>query len=149
MNMFKPTKAKTVPAYIAAVPAERKEMIVFLHAFIQKAAPKLKPWFAYNGLGYGKFAYKDYKGEMHNWPVIALANQKQYVSLYVCSVKEGKYIAEKYKKDLGKKVNVGKSCIRFRKLEDVNLPVLKKAIQEATKYPGLIGVGASAKKAKK
>jgi hypothetical protein len=58
------------------------------------------------------------------------------VSLYVCSIIDGEYVAEKYKKVLGK-VSVGKSCIRFKKLEDVNLPVLKKVIQLAAKKPGL------------
>ena len=45
--MFKATKAKTVKEYLEAVPKERKELINFLHKFIQKSAPKLKPHFAY------------------------------------------------------------------------------------------------------
>lgn len=136
MNMFQPTKAKTVQEYLDAVPAERKEMIVFLHDFIQKAAPKLKSHFAYNMLGYGSFPYRNYKKEMIQWPIVALANQKNYVSVYVCAVQGGEYIAEKHKKELGN-VSVGKSCIRFKKLEDVNLPMLKKVIQMAAKSPGL------------
>ena len=135
MNMFKPTKAKDVKGYLAAVPKERKDIMLFLHDFIQKAVPKLKPYFAYNMLGYGSFPYRNYKKEMIRWPIIALANQKQYVSVYVCALENGKYIAERHKKELGK-VSVGKSCIRLRKLEDVNLPVLKKVIQKAAKSPG-------------
>lgn len=136
--MFTATKAKTVKEYLEAVPAERKELMLFLHDFIQKAVPKLKPHFAYNMLGYGSFPYLNYKKEMISWPVIALANQKNYVSVYVCAVNNGDYIAEKYKKELGR-VNVGKSCIRFKKIEDVNLPILKKVIQMAEKSPGLAG----------
>jgi hypothetical protein len=136
MNMFKKVKADSVASYLKAVPKERQGIINFLHEFIQKAAPKLKPHFAYNMLGYGKFKYRNYKKESVDWPVISLANQKHYVSLYVCSIENGKYLAEKYKKDLGK-VSVGKSCIRFRKVEDVNLPVLKEVIQKAAKNPGL------------
>jgi hypothetical protein len=60
MNMFKSSKAKTVEEYIAQMPEERKEAIVFLHAFIQKAAPELKPYFAGNMPGYGSFPYKNY-----------------------------------------------------------------------------------------
>ena len=137
MNMFKPTKAKTVQEYLSAVPDERKEIMLFLHNFIQKTAPKLKPHFAYNMLGYGSFKYKNYKKEEIDWPIIALASQKNYISLYVYAVKDGQYIAEKYKKELGK-VSVGRSCIRFKKIEDVNLPVLKKVIQEDVKNPGLV-----------
>jgi hypothetical protein len=140
MNMFAPTKAKTVEAYLGAIPKERRAIILFLHGFIQKAAPKLKPHFAYNMLGYGSFPCKNYKKEMISWPIVALANQKHYVSVYVCAVDKGQYVAEKYKKELGK-VSVGKSCLRFKKLEDVNLPVLKKVIQEAARRPGLVGAG--------
>ena len=137
MNMFKPSDAKTVKQYIDAVPKERKDMILFLHGFIQKAVPSLKPHFAYNMIGYGSFPYRNYKKEDILWPVISLANQKNYVSVYVCSVNKGGYIAEQYKDKLGK-VSVGKSCIRFKKLDDVDLPILKKVLQIAAKNPGLM-----------
>lgn len=137
MNMFKPGKEKTVKGYLASIPADRKEAIFFLHKFIQKAAPKLKSHFAYNMLGYGSFPYRNYKNQMILWPTVALANQKNYISLYVCSIENGQYIAEKYKKLLGK-VSVGKSCIRFRHLKDLNLPGLKKIIRLAEKSPGLV-----------
>lgn len=137
MNMFKKVKADSVASYLAAVPKERKELIQFLHAFIQKSAPKLKPHFAYNMLGYGSFPYRNYKHEPITWPVISLANQKNYVSIYVCAMDGKKYLAETFKKELGK-VSVGKSCIRFKKLEDVNFPTLKKVFQLAAKNPGLI-----------
>ncbi len=143
--MFKAVKATTVKEYLDAVPPERKELINTLHAFIQKTAPSLKPHFAYNMLGYGSFPYLNAKKEMVQWPVISLANQKQYVSLYVCAVIDGKYLAETHKKDLGN-VNVGKSCIRIKKMEDVNLDALKKVLKLAEKKPGLVGVGASARK---
>lgn len=139
MNMFKATKAKTVEAYLAQVPNERKELVLFLHGFIKKTAPKLKSYFAHNMLGYGSFTGRNYKHEKIEWPVVALANQKNYVSLYVCAVDNGEYIAEKFKKELGK-VKVGKSCISFKKLEDVHLPVLKKVLQLAQKFPGLPGL---------
>lgn len=136
MNMFKSVKAKTAKEYIASVPKERKETIVFFDKFIQKAAPKLKPHFAYNMLGYGSFPYKNYKKEDIEWPIISLANQKNYISMYVCAIDKDQYVAEKYKKELGK-VKVGRSCISFKKIEDINLPILKRVIQEAAKNPGL------------
>lgn len=137
MNMFKPTRAKTVQEYLQDLTPDRREVIEFLHAFIQKTAPTLKPHFASNMLGYGSFPYKNYKKEMIEWPVIALASQKQYISLYVCAVINGKYIAETYQKELGK-VSVGKSCIRLKKLSDLNLETLRRVIQAAEKSPGLM-----------
>ncbi|HLD08289.1 MAG TPA: DUF1801 domain-containing protein [Candidatus Peribacterales bacterium] len=138
--MFKPTKAKSVKEYLQSLPPERREPMEFLHAMIQKVSPKLKPHFASNMLGYGSFPYKNYKKEKIEWPIVALASQKQYMSLYVCAVLDGKYIAEIYKKDLGK-VSVGRSCIRFKKLSDLNLVTLKKVIKAAEKNPGLVGAG--------
>lgn len=147
MNMFKPVKATSIKEYIDMLPDERKQAIAFLDRFIRKAAPGLKPVFSYNMLGYGNFKYKNYKKEVIDWPTVALASQKNYISIYVCAVDNGVYIAEKYKKDLGK-VSVGKSCIRFRKLEDLNLEILRKVIMIAEKSPELVGAGDSSKKRK-
>ena len=61
MNMFKETKSTTVKQYLANVPENRKSIIKFMHGFIQKAAPGMKPYFASNMLGYGKFKCTDYK----------------------------------------------------------------------------------------
>lgn len=135
MNMFKPVKAKTIEEYFAMLAPERKEPMQFLHNFIQKIAPSLKPHFAYNMPGYGSFKYKNYKKEILDWPTISLASQKNYMSLYICAMQDGKYITEQHKAELGK-VSVGKSCIQFKKLEDLNLEALKKIILLAEKSPG-------------
>lgn len=134
--MFKAVKAKTVKEYLASLPKERKDTVLFLHKLIQKTAPKLKPHFAYNMLAYGSFPYKNYKKESIMWPTIAMANQKNYISIYICSIDHGEYVAERFKKQLGK-VSVGKSCIRFKKIEDLNIDTLKKVILFAEKSPGL------------
>jgi uncharacterized protein YdhG (YjbR/CyaY superfamily) len=136
MNMFKAVKAKSVSEYFDMLPKERKQPMEFLHKFIQKNAPTLKPNFLYNMPGYGSFTYKNYKKQTLQWPVIALASQKNYISLYICAVKDGEYLAEKYKDELGK-VSVGKSCIRFKKIEDLNLKTLEKVIKLSVKFPGL------------
>lgn len=136
MNMFKESKVRTVIEYLAAVPAERTETVRTVHEIIQKTVPKLKVYFAGNMIGYGSFPYKNYKKETIQWPVIALANQKQYISIYVCSILNGKYVAETYKTELGK-VKVGRSCIRFKKLTDLHLPTLKRVLQLAARHPGL------------
>lgn len=139
--MFKSVKATSVDEYFAMLPEERLEAITFLHNFIQKVAPTLKPHFAYNMLGYGNFKCKNYKKELIDWPTVSLANQKNYISLYICAVQNGQYVAEKHKDELGK-VSVGKSCIRFKKIADLNLEGLEKVIKIAEKSPGLEGIGA-------
>lgn len=137
MNMFKPNKAKTSEEYFEMLTGDRKQVLIFLDKLIKETAPSLKPNFIYNMPGYGSFKYKNYKKDELNWPTIAIASQKNYISVYVCAIDGDKYVAEKYKDDLGK-VSVGKSCIRFKKIEDINLDVLKQVIKEAAKSPGLV-----------
>ena len=141
MNMFKSTTEKTVEEYLARVPVERQELMCAVHGFILKTVPKLTPYFASNMIGYGSFPWRSYKMEMIDWPIIALANQKNYVSVYVCAIDDGEYIAEKYKAELGK-VAVGKSCIQVKKLSDLNLTVFKKILRFAASHPGLSAPGA-------
>ncbi len=130
MNMFKPTKAKTRAEYIASIPEPRKADIKKLDALIKKAVPKLKPFFLYNMLAYGPFHYKSKSGREGDWAIIGLANQKNYISLYVCAADGKQYVAERYKKELPK-ASIGRSCIRFKKFEDVDSKVIIKILKEA------------------
>jgi len=136
--MFAKNEAKSVEEYLLMIPGDRKKDIDFLHAFIQKAVPKLKPYFASNMIGYGSFYYLDSKKQKKDWPIISLANQKNYISIYVCTIVEDKAAAEKYKKELGK-LSKGVSCIRFKKIEEINLETLKIVLQLAEKKPGVAG----------
>lgn len=141
MNMFKPVGAKSCEEYISMLNDERREIIGTMDKLIKETVPDMKQWFAYNMLGYGKFTYIDYKKQEGEWPVIALASQKKYISLYVCAIhpdNKDKYIAEFFEKELGN-VSVGKSCIRFKKLEDLNVDIVKKVLKLAVKNPGLVG----------
>jgi len=138
MNMFAKNEAKSVEEYLSMVPDNSKKDIDFLHNFIQQAVPDLKPYFAANMIGYGSFYYLDSKKQKRDWPIIALANQKNYISIYVCTIVEDKAEAEKYKKELGK-LSKGVSCIRFKKIEEINLETLKKVLKLAEKKPGVAG----------
>ena len=136
MNMFKSTDAKTVEEYLANVPEERQEIMNKIHGVITKAIPNLKPHIIYGMIGYGTYHYKSKSGREGDWSMVCLANQKNYISVYVCATEDGKYIAESNKDRLGK-VSVGKSCIRFKKLEDINLDVLIELCKKAEKLGGL------------
>ncbi len=137
MNMFKAVKATSIKEYFDALPEDRRGIMEFLDKFIKETAPSLKPNFLYNMPGYGSFKCKNSKKELIDWPTIGVASQKNYISLYVCAVDKNGYIAEQYKNALGK-ANVGKSCISFKKIEDLNLDTLKKIIKLTEKSPGLV-----------
>lgn len=138
MNMFAKNDATSIEEYLLMVPEGRKKEVEFLHDFIQKAVPNLKPYYASNMIGYGTFYYLDRKKQKNPWPIISLASQKNYISIYICALIEDKIAAEKYKNDFGK-LTKGLSCIRFKKIEDINLDTLKIVLQLAEKKPGVVG----------
>lgn len=133
--MFKPTAARSAAEYLAALPSERRAVLEQLDALIRATAPSLTPHFASNMLGYGSFPYRNAKKELVSWPVVAVASQKNYISIYVCAIHDGGYLAETHKAELGQ-VSVGKSCIRFKKLSDINLTGLQKVLRLAEQHPG-------------
>ena len=98
-----------------------------LHALIRKAAPSLKPFMIAGMLGYGPYHYRYASGREGDWCWIGLASQKNYIALYICVVEEGRYLAEGYKKQFPK-ASIGKSCIRFKKLEDIDVKALKELV---------------------
>jgi hypothetical protein len=138
MNMFAKNEANSVEEYLLLLPEERQKEINFLHDFIQKAVPKLKAHYASNMIGYGSFYYLDSKKQKKEWPIISLANQKNYISIYVCTIIENKAAIEKYKKDFGK-LSKGVTCIRFKTIEEINLETLKQVLKLAEKNPGVVG----------
>jgi len=123
------SNAKTPTEYINSLEEPRKTEIKKLHRLICKTVPNLKPHMKYGMLGYGTYHYKYASGREGDWLIIGLANQKNYISLYACLSDGKQYVAEKHKKDLPKS-NIGKSCVRFRKLEDVDLNVIKLILKE-------------------
>lgn len=114
--------------YFAACGDREPEMRA-LDALIRESAPGLEP-VLFGGasgtmLGYGMQPYQPKSAKAPGeWPLLALANQKRHMSLYVCARIDGRYVAEVYGPTLGK-VNVGKSCIRFTRLANLDLEGLR------------------------
>jgi hypothetical protein len=133
MNMFKPTVAKTPAEYIKMIDEPRRSEIKTLDALIRKAVPKLKRHIISGVIGYGKYHYKYSSGREGDWFIVGLGSRKQYISLYLSAcTEEGEYVAEKLRKKLPK-ANIGKSCIRFKKIEDIDLNILESAIKETAR----------------
>ncbi|HKZ25960.1 MAG TPA: DUF1801 domain-containing protein [Acidimicrobiia bacterium] len=128
--MYGHSDAKTTAQYIAGLPEPRRGDVAALHKLIRTTVPGLKPTMALGYPGYGLKHYKYASGREGDWPVVGLANNKQYISLYVTAVKDGHYLAETYARRLGK-ASCGKSCIRFKRLSDLNLEAVKELLGEA------------------
>ncbi|HUF58695.1 MAG TPA: hypothetical protein VMR89_04310 [Actinomycetota bacterium] len=124
---------------LAAAPEERRPILREVHGVIRRAAPKLpmkvwrqKLWGGTDQtiLGYGNFSYRSSSGKDVEWFLIGLANQKDYVSVYVNAVRDRKYLPEVYGSRLGK-VKIGKSSVSFGRLEDLELGALEGMLTEA------------------
>lgn len=116
--------------------AERGAELRALDALIRDAVPdvaadrQLLPGMSKPMLSYGMYHYVYASGREGDWPVVALANQKHHISLYIAAVNDDGYLAETYGKRLGD-VDTGKSCIRFQKLADLNQIELRKILKDA------------------
>ena len=122
--------AKTPEEYIGGVEERRRGDIQSLHDLVREVAPELEPTMEFGRLGYGKFHYKYASGRQGDWMKIGIANNKRYISLYCCSADERGYVAERYRKRLPK-ADIGKSCVRFKRLSDLDEGILRELIREA------------------
>jgi hypothetical protein len=127
------SRAKTPTAYLKTLPADRRKAISAVRAVILKNLPK-----GYEEtVGFGMLAYviplKRYPDTYNGLPlgVAALASQKQHMSLYLmCAygnpATKAWFVSE-WKK-AGKKLDMGKACVRFKSLDDLALDVVGKVI---------------------
>jgi hypothetical protein len=119
----------TPKEYLAALDEPRKSEVAKLDKLIRKAAPKLKPFIHSGLLGYGPYHYKYPSGREGDWFRIGVASNKGYISLYVCAADKRGYVAERYKAKLPK-ASIGKSCVRFKRFDDLDPVALAAMIKE-------------------
>ncbi len=130
--------APSPEALIAAIgDARRRADVLELHRLIRRLAPRLAPSVGSNIIGYGRFHYRYASGHEGDTWVLGLSSRAAYISLYTCAVVEGRYVAESFKARLPG-ANVGKGCVRFKRLADLDRPALEALIREAAawKPPG-------------
>lgn len=130
--MFKPTLAKTPEEYIKMINEPERSEVIKLFELIKEEMPKDKPFIISGMIGFRSEHYKSKSGREGDWPLVALASHKNYISFYVCAAEGDEYIAEKYKKDFPY-ASIGRSCIRFKKMENIDTNLLRKIIKEANK----------------
>jgi hypothetical protein len=122
----------TPAEYIDRLDEPRKTEIAALDALIRKAAPKLPPFIHGGILAYGPWHYKYASGREGDWFRIGLASNKNYISLYICAGDETGYVPERFKEALPK-ASIGRSCVRFKRLGDLDRSVLEKMIRDGAR----------------
>jgi len=131
------SKAKTVEAYLAELPEDRREAISAVRDVIRENLPEgYAEGMAYGMIGY-HVPHEVYPAGYHcdpkqPLPFAALASQKNHMALYLMCVYGDAGTEAWFRKEwaaTGKKLDMGKSCVRFRKLADVPLAVVGRVIR--------------------
>ena len=135
------SKATTVDAYVAELPEERKKAITELRKVIKKNLPKGFK----EGMGYGMAGWSVphslYPPGYHCTPELPLpfmgiASQKNFIAIYHMGVyadpKLLKWFTEAHAKASPKKLDMGKSCIRYKKPEEIPFKLIGELASKMT-----------------
>jgi hypothetical protein len=131
------SKAATVKEYLSELPAERRSVISAVRDVIIAHLPK-----GYREtINWGMIVYEvpleQYPDTYNGQPLcyIALGAQKNHYAVYLPCVYQGTekaaWLRNEFKK-AGKKLDMGKACVRFRKLEDLPPEAIAKVVGEST-----------------
>ena len=125
--------ATTVEEYLKELPADRREAIETVRRVVMDNLPG-----GYEeGMQYGMIGYYiplvEYPDTYNGQPltIAALASQKNYMSLYLMAIYSDPRLEKKFTEDYkasGKKMDVGKSCVRFKTIDDLPLDVVAETI---------------------
>jgi hypothetical protein len=110
-----------------------------LHRVILQVMPACKLWF-FDGknsenktvsnpnIGYGFHTMEYADGKTREFYQIGMSANKTGISVYILGLKDKKYLAQTYGKQIGK-ASVSGYCIKFKTLKDINIDILKAAIR--------------------
>lgn len=133
-------RADSVETYFEVDP-ERRVDLEKVDGLIRGAAPGLPRYF-HRGtpageagmrmkmIGYGQFRYAIRSGKQTPWPVIGLALQKNYISLYFAVTRHGRPIVEHYADRLGA-LRAGRNNFSFKRFSNLDANVLEALVSHS------------------
>ena len=132
------SKATTVAKYLAELPPDRRAALTAVREVIlANVEETIEEGMQYGMIGY-YVPHRVYPAGYHcdpqkPLPYACLASQKNHMSVYLMSCYMGDeadagWLRREWAKT-GKKLDMGKSCIRFKKVEDLPLDLIGKAIR--------------------
>lgn len=125
----KPT-SKSVEKFLNSVKEEGRREDCFAVAKLMEEVTGFKPqmWGEYI-VGFGSYHYKYASGQEADWPLTSFSPRKQNLTLYLMTGFEQQ---QELLKKLGKHSST-KSCLYIKRLDDIDLPTLKKLVRESVK----------------
>jgi len=131
----------TVTEILKNIPEDRKEIFQKLHNVILKNLPKgFEPAMSYGMLGY-VVPHSIYPSGYHckpsePLPFASIASQKNSINFYHMGIYSKpellKWFVEEYPKHTKQKLDMGKSCIRFKKLDDIPYKLIGELMKKIT-----------------
>ncbi len=135
------SKATTVDQYLEEIPEERKAAMKKLRAVIKKNLPKgFQECMGYGMAGYvvphSKYPAGYHCSPKDPLPFMGFASQKNFIALYHMGIysdpKLLKWFQEAHTKASPKKLDMGKSCIRYKKTEDIPFELIGELVSKMT-----------------
>lgn len=129
--------------YIASQPESKGSDMQELHLIILGIMPACKLWFldgknsenkivSNPNIGYGHHTITYADGKTREFYQIGLSATTTGISMYIMNIQDKTYLAQTYSGKIGK-ASVSGYCIKFKKLKDINIQVLKEVIQYGAK----------------
>jgi hypothetical protein len=135
-----------IEQYINSQPEPKRSDMHELHHVILQALPACRLWFldgknsenkvvSNPNIGYGFYTIKYANGTAREFYQIGMSANTTGISVYILGIEDKAYLAKNYGKELGK-ASVTGYCIKFKTLKDINIDILKAAIQYGVKVTG-------------
>lgn len=135
------SKAKSVAAYLKELPPDRRAAVEAVRQVIlANMDPQLEEGMQYGMIGWyvphAVFPEGYHCDPKQPLPFACLASQKNHLSLYLMSVYADGTAEEQWFRDAwaksGKKLDMGKCCLRFKSVDDLALDVIAEAFRRAS-----------------
>lgn len=125
--------------YISSQPEAKRKDMQELHRIILEINPSIKLWFldgknsenktvSNPNIGYGLQLIKYADGSTKEFYKVGLSANTTGISVYILGIEDKSFLANTYGKKIGK-ASVTGYCIKFKALKDINIEILKEAIQ--------------------
>lgn len=125
--------------YITSQPEAKRKDMHELHRVIMEMKPDCQLWFldgknsdnkvvSNPNIGYGLQTMKYTDGKTREFYQVGISANTSGISVYILGIDDKTHLADTYGKSLGKAGITG-YCIKFKKLKDINIDVLKDAIR--------------------
>ena len=120
-----------VKAFLNSVENDKKRQDSFTILELMKQVTGKQPeMWGDSIVGFGSYHYKYASGREGDWFITGFSPRKQNLTLYIMAG------FDEYDQLLGKlgKHSIGKSCLYIKKIEDIDMDVLKELVQKSVKH---------------